>query len=278
MSTEDVENNSIQISYSLIIGLIIVGLALVVALNVIFLADSSRQVTMNSDGSQIFSILEDNLTFIIDDNNVVTIYGTGDPSTITLSSSKFMDSTSDRLNQLKFNGSDSGLISEIANNPKSVNLSVTFLESGIYQGLIFISADTSKTTTVPFTVDIKPRISHPIMYIIDGIVISIALWKLIKYFNGMYGSIIINDMKVADPTRKRRGIAEYLNDSKLTNIAILKNGIVDIATIIFGIALGLIALLNDPFVLGLHSIGTFDILILMGMGLGIGSLKEFITK
>ena len=272
-------SNSPQISIGLLVGLISFGIAIIVALNVLFLSDTSRDIVMSSEESQAFSALEDNLRFIVDESNVATIYGTGAQSEITLSSSIFKDSTSDKSIELKFNDNQSITINNIGTSPNTVKLSVTLLESGIYHGLIFIVNNTNDDQEmIPFTVDIKPKITQPIMLVVDGIVISIALWKLLKYFNGMYGAIVIDNIKIASSSNTRRGFREYLDDRKATNITIFKNGILDIGTIIFGIALGIIALFNDPFVLGVHTLGPLDKIILIGMGLGIGSLKEFITN
>jgi len=274
-----VTSNSPQISIGLLVGLISFGIAIIVALNVLFLSDTSRDIVMSSEESQAFSALEDNLRFIVDESNVATIYGTGAQSEITLSSSIFKDSTSDKSIELKFNDNQSITINNIGTSPNTVKLSVTLLESGIYHGLIFIVNNTNDDQEmIPFTVDIKPKITQPIMLVVDGIVISIALWKLLKYFNGMYGAIVIDNIKIASSSNTRRGFREYLDDRKATNITIFKNGILDIGTIIFGIALGIIALFNDPFVLGVHTLGPLDKIILIGMGLGIGSLKEFITN
>jgi hypothetical protein len=52
----------------------------------------------------------------------------------------------------------------------------------------------------------------------------------------------------------------------------------DIATIGFGIAIGLIGLLNNNYVTGIIDISSYDVAILIGIGLGIGSLKEFVDK
>ena len=59
---------------------------------------------------------------------------------------------------------------------------------------------------------------------------------------------------------------------------IIKNFILDVGTIFFGIGLGLIGLPTTEAILNLHTIGVFEVLTLIGIGLGIGSLKEFISR
>lgn len=55
-------------------------------------------------------------------------------------------------------------------------------------------------------------------------------------------------------------------------------GIVQLASAAVGIAIALFAMLNNDFLNGLRVIDPTDALILIGLGLGIGSLKEFIDK
>jgi len=80
-------------------------------------------------------------------------------------------------------------------------------------------------------------ITQPIILVVEGIIISITLWKLIKNFNRRYGEIVINNVIVPGESTNASALGTYLKDMKATNITILKNGIIDIGTIIF----------NDPF-------------------------------
>jgi hypothetical protein len=69
----------------------------------------------------------------------------------------------------------------------------------------------------------------------------------------------------------------YLN-KKLTSKAFVKVSIIDLGTIGFGIAVGFLALLSQGYVTGIRVIGTTEVLALVGLGLGIGSLREFLNK
>jgi hypothetical protein len=48
--------------------------------------------------------------------------------------------------------------------------------------------------------------------------------------------------------------------------------------IVFGVGIGLTTLVDNSFITGIHSLGVVEVLILIGIGLGIGSLKEIVYK
>ena len=72
-------------------------------------------------------------------------------------------------------------------------------------------------------------------------------------------------------------LKSYL-DRKLTSKAFVKVSIIDLGTIIFGMAIGFLALLGQNYVTTMRVIGTIEVLALIGLGLGIGSLREFVNK
>jgi hypothetical protein len=55
-------------------------------------------------------------------------------------------------------------------------------------------------------------------------------------------------------------------------------GVIELASAGIGITIALIAMINNDFLNGLRVINVIDAVILIGIGLGIGSLKEFIDK
>lgn len=54
--------------------------------------------------------------------------------------------------------------------------------------------------------------------------------------------------------------------------------IAEFGSAMFGISLGIFGLLSNEFIMGLRNIGLFETTVLFGLGLGIGSLKEFVDK
>lgn len=76
-------------------------------------------------------------------------------------------------------------------------------------------------------------------------------------------------------TRKRLEI--HINRN-LASKAFVKVSIIDLGTILFGIAVSFLALLSQGYVTTLRVIGPLEILALVGLGLGIGSLREILNK
>jgi hypothetical protein len=72
----------------------------------------------------------------------------------------------------------------------------------------------------------------------------------------------------------RDNLKEYVTGKPI----VLKNAILDVGTISFGIALGIIGLPSSEYINNLYSIEFFEALTLIGIGLGIGSLKEIVSK
>jgi hypothetical protein len=72
-------------------------------------------------------------------------------------------------------------------------------------------------------------------------------------------------------------VGKYLDDTaspqKISNETIQTVG-----AIIFGVGVSVVALFNNGYITGLHNIGTQEVLVLLGIGLGIGSLKDFVDK
>jgi hypothetical protein len=79
-------------------------------------------------------------------------------------------------------------------------------------------------------------------------------------------------------TRKSQLIENYKSRSLRPRSLWLKIIFTEFGSAILGISIGIFGLLSNDFVLGLRTIGPFEVTVLFGLGLGIGSLKEFVDK
>lgn len=79
-------------------------------------------------------------------------------------------------------------------------------------------------------------------------------------------------------SRKSQQIYNYISRSLNPRSLWSKVIITEFGSAMFGISLGIFGLLSNEFVLGLRTIGPFETTVLFGLGLGIGSLKEFVDK
>jgi hypothetical protein len=79
-------------------------------------------------------------------------------------------------------------------------------------------------------------------------------------------------------TRKSQRIENYKSRSLHSRSLWSKIIITEFGSAILGISISIFGLLSNDFVLGLRTIGPFEVTVLFGLGLGIGSLKEFVDK
>ena len=78
--------------------------------------------------------------------------------------------------------------------------------------------------------------------------------------------------------KKTRGPLERYLNTKLTSKSFIRVSVIDLGTIGFGIAVSFLALLNQGYVTNIRVIGPIEVLALVGLGLGIGSLREIVKK
>jgi hypothetical protein len=127
-----------------------------------------------------------------------------------------------------------------------------------------------------------------------GIFTSFIFWEFIKVNQKKRIKVQLDPLKDVTKTLDKTnlpGLAEnlvqrvkhermydYLDNRYKTRAAAGKIVFVDILSVIFGIAVGLIGLLNNDFVNNIRFINAESIVILFGTGLAIGSIKELVDK
>jgi hypothetical protein len=230
-------------------------------------------------------VFDDQIINIIQSPTRISISGLDQISNIQLNSSDLIDTNSGKT----INSTDIVIshVPHISNpqseHPKSIIFSIEFpsnLRYGIYQGGLFVSNGTHNEI-IPITLKATPPMTKTLIFIIDGIILSIASWKIVSLF----GSYLDRKMYPNSPSYIENyiTIVKRLDNQGAVNIAtttfmIGKNTIIDIGTIIFGIAVGLILIPTSATILNVTYLSDIEILTLVGAGLGIGSLKEIIRK
>jgi hypothetical protein len=246
---------------------------------VVFLTFASPIINISSDDSLVFSVFDDKLTFIINNDvknqtKTFNIYGLND--TINISASEFFEDKSGEIIIVNFENSAMVQVHNIGEVPTKVGISLEPAKSGSYHGSIFVSNEGK--VSVPLLIDIKPQMAILVMIVTDGIALSIALWSIIKFLNEKYKIGIEGFYLTTEAPDNPLTIETYLKAKKVTKSVVLKNIILDIGMIAFGIALGFTTLFDNPFITGVHNLGIIEIIVLIGIGLGIGSLKEIVIK
>jgi len=252
--------------------------------NVVFiLYFSNPLVSITVADSKTFSIFDEKLTFIIDDDlgiqsKNVQVYGFNGPTSIDISSSELAEDKSGDKVRLNFNVTH---IDNIGQSPKFFNIALNPIREGLYHGAIFITSN-GNYTSVPVQVHVKPQMILLIIIVIDGIAFSIAAWSVIKFLNGrykIYKEVQNNQIVEIEPQpNKPLTIEKFLKVKKVTRQKVIENAILTGGTILFGIGLGLVALIDNTFIAGIYNLGPLEIITLIGIGMGIGSLKEFLYK
>lgn len=162
----------------------------------------------------------------------------------------------------------------INNNDQTINNKQT----GLFRDQFFITGNLK--SSIPITVDIKPTFDQVIIWVINGIAIAIIFWKIVKFFNERYNLKLNAETRSFEQKWEDSPLTftQFLEKRKITSGTIAKNAILDISSIAFGIVIGLVALINDEFIAGVRLLDALTIIFLIGVGIGIGSLKEYIHQ
>ena len=272
--------------------------------------DKLKEYEINFNGEINFK--NDELTAIVNNTNnggFISIYG------LNRSQSYFIHPTylaGQKGNELILQGDDFKVISNA--EPIVLKISPSSEKSGSYDGWVLIRTDKSLLTSISITAETEPLMLLATLWVLVGIFLSLTLWELIKYFKRKEAeskkkalqeeantlTTQVTDLRVAGaPDISAQYYIDILNTDvfqKLQESAIwgeiasnlssrwskwksfFRIIILEFGTIAFGIAVGLLGIYSNASVTNLLSIGVHEILILLGLGLGIGSLKELIDK
>jgi hypothetical protein len=196
--------------------------------------------------------------------------------------------------------------------PEIIQLSVPNLQTGQYSGWLYING--AEDYIVPITISTDAKIIQAVTVVVIGVLLSIAFWEIYFYFSAIVkrkneeeirieansiesqylpapainaiaavGPIPQDLINIQSEVQDLRNIADS-KDASATKIEnrYLENAAkiftADVATVGFGILTGLIGLFSNNYVIGLIDLGTNDVIILIGIGLAIGSLKGLVDK
>jgi hypothetical protein len=183
-------------------------------------------------------------------------------------------------------------------NIASVDVSVPNLQSGKYYGWLYLT--NGSTFTIPIIVFTEPKVIQAVILVVIGVLLSIIFWEIFFYIDNKFNQITgyrLQNMPVAN-LRSRAGFRN-LSDNQITakqgaivqrklervrkihsryTENAVKIGTFDVAAVIFGIITGLVGLMSNTYVTSLIEISMIDVITLIGIGLGIGSLKGIVDN
>jgi hypothetical protein len=102
---------------------------------------------------------------------------------LDISSSDLMEDKLNKTipsNKIKFNGNTPLSLKNISSNVSDITVAVESNDTGLYHGVLNIKDKNSKTF-IPIIVSIKPNFIKLLVWIIDGIVVSIGTWSILNY-------------------------------------------------------------------------------------------------
>jgi hypothetical protein len=265
---------------------------------------------INFNGEKTFK--NDELTAIENNTNnagFVSIYGLNSTQNYLILPTYLTDKQGNKVELIK---DDFKLISN--GDPIVLKISPASNASGSYDGWVLVRTHKSLLSSFPITAETRPLTMVATLWVLVGIFVSLTLWELIKYVRRKEAECKKKALQkeaeesIAQVTRLRTfvnlgGRADYDVDrlnavafEKLQESALwgqiadglekrwskwksfVKIIILEFGSIAFGIAIGFLGIYNNANVTNPLVIGIQEVLVLVGLGLGIGSLKEFVDK
>lgn len=251
---------------------------------------SQKSYTLSLNGQPTYSNYP--VSAFVDDSQIINIFGlnlTGNESitlTAMIGETGNIESTNIEYKLypkiMPQNQMESTRISLMANSTKP----------GLFQGLmLFTESKNSTIPSIPLTLSSDTVTNYAVIWILVGVFTSFIFWEFIKVnqkkvvkkklvpiklqTNSLHNGALAENM-VARVKYER--INDYLHQRYSTKAGAGRIAFVDIVSVAFGVGVGFIGLLNNDYVTSLRLITLEVIIVLFGIGLGIGSIKELVDK
>ena len=226
-----------------------------------------------------------------------------------ISSSSFINDKGSTIEAsgIKFNGANKldlrGITPE-PNNPHIINLAVSPYTRGVFQGW-FVLTNTLDTSSVyiPIVISTKAYLIAPIFLILSGVYASVCVWEFWRYMRAGPATTKRELQRIGRVKNQiQRGLRANTSDNRdnleESSYRAIENNIarratayairseqpiskriafIEIVPSILGITFGLFVTVND-YVPNLLYFDLYQSIILFGIGLGAGSLKELVDK
>jgi hypothetical protein len=257
----------------------------------------SYALAIGDDDSSTYKIGDGKLTFALDNNqrpmkSSLYIYGLAisnniDQAQIFVSNLYSQDDRAVEASNVLVQPNTIRL-DGISTTPMKVDIDIeNSKERGKFHGwfMLLIGQD---ITSVPLTATTDPLFLIAILWVTNGALISIGTWEIARFFDRRKTDKQFRILTAKDPktlTLNEHLARQTIEAKKIKYYNRLANPeeatkftLVNLFSIIFGIALFYVQLLSNPAVMELQTISDLDIISLIGIGLGIGSLGGFINK
>ena len=164
-------------------------------------------------------------------------------------------------------------------NEINVSLKDNSLSLGIFSGNIIV--DGSISDSIPIIISTKPLVIYAIALVGIGSLLSVCVWEIIRY----YKNKILNKEKPkvqgilgTDMNQTTMELTRQLIRNSSPRVTIPKILLIELLSVLLGIAIALFGVLYNESVTSVQVLGTYEVIVLIGIGLATGSLKELVDK
>lgn len=293
-------HNTDWIKVSIICGAAI-GLLAVINLGLIQLVEPNKySLTFNGD----LTYYDGSITLVVNNNDKnpikkILIYGSNNNTELKVSSSHLVDESHLAINSanITFDGKSEILLKELKHEPKVIDVSIDNISPGEYTGRIIFTGN--DTTTVPIKVTTEPLVVSALLWVLIGILISVISWEVINHLTVRYyddsetrltrkinktevtqsnKQQLEDNKKMLEVVKSNKHKQQVKHNYRWSGSGWPRQAIYIIGSAGFAMSVGVISLLTNDYVTGQRTIEPVEIMVLIGIGLGIGSLKEFVDK
>ena len=280
-------------------------------------ASETKEYTLSiGDDSTTFKVGDGHLTLVLDNfqsemTSTIYIYGLALSEEVNKSQvfvSGLYSKDGRELTNVGVKPSSIDLV-KVSNTPQKVDVQINdSKEAGTFNGW-FMLLTGQDVISVPLEASTDPMFLIAILWVTAGALIAIGTWEIMSYIdrkrteseidrktidipslqerelaaarsNNIDEAISLRDTKVELMISQERAKAKKRRyDNRLANKKeATKFTLVDIFSVLFGIALSYVGLLTNPLVMDIQVISQLDVFSLLGIGLGIGSLSGLLNK
>lgn len=251
---------------------------------------SQKSYTLSLNGQPTYSNYP--LSAFVDDSQIINIFGLNLSGNESITLTDMIGETGNIKSTNIEHKVYPKIMPQNQMEPTRISLITSATKPGLFQGLmLFTESKNSTLTSIPLTLSSDTVTNYAVIWILVGVFSSFIFWEFIKVnqkkvvrkklgplqsqTNLLHNGALAENM-VARVKYER--IDDYLRKRYSTKAGAGRIAFVDIVSVAFGVGVGFIGLLNNDYVTSLRLITLEVMIVLFGIGLGIGSIKELVDK
>jgi hypothetical protein len=252
------------------------------------------------------SYRDEELTAVINNNNYVdshklSLYGLS--STSSIFASLFSDNDGDSISHQGITFSNGGQLQPQTGSPIETQVTINSMALGSYNGWFYIIDQNNYS--LPINISTPPMIIQSILIIMIGAATAIAFLEIDKIVKKKHYGKTKNTLQIEIANAQANianlaGIAKATEESKIAiksqEAAVVdakkralddrfsgragkaRQAILNLASGLFAVIVGLLAFINNDYVISIVDLNFQEAIVLFGLGAGISSLKDLVAR